>query len=162
MPNINTKTARRRLVALTCLADLTADLNKIEAAHRAGTLKHLGNHPPGSIFFHLSAPMKGSFEGIPHIPPWWLGVLGRLLKKRILSQPFRPGFALKKHVDDAVWNDKISFDEGLALLREQVRRASAPTAAPNRAHPFFSEMTPTDWQTYYLRHAELHLSFLQF
>ncbi len=158
---INTKTARRRLVSYASLADLSKDLDKIESAERAGTLRHLGNHAPGSIFFHLSLPMKGSFDGIPQRAPFVARCIGRLLKKRILAHPFKPGLKLKKPLDNTLWNETISFDEGLGLLRAQIRRAAAAGAAPNASHPFFGAMSTADWQVYYLRHAELHLSFLQ-
>jgi hypothetical protein len=158
---VNTKTARRRLVAYASLADFSTDLDKLEAAHRAGTLRVLGNHAPGPNFAHLAASMQRSFDGFPVTIPRWLRLLGRLMKNRILSRPFQPGFNLSKAAESSAWNDRVSFDEGLAALRAQIARAAKPDARPSAPHPFFGPMTTPQWQTYHLRHAELHMSFLQ-
>jgi hypothetical protein len=158
---VNTKAARRRLVSYASLADLTKDLDKLEAAHRAGTLRRLGNHDAGANFAHLAMGMKGSFDGYPTSAPPWLRLLGRLMKKRVLGRPFQPGFNLRKDTESLAWDDSVSFEEGLRRLREQIARAGAKDARPTKPHPFFGEMTSADWQVYYLRHAELHLSFLQ-
>ena len=149
------------MVALSSLADLGKDLDRLETAHRAATLRTLGNHPPGAIFLHLADAMRYSFDGFPSRAPVLLGVLGRLVKRRVLSQPFQPGFKLGAKTESNVWQDATTFEDGLAALRAQITRASAPTAAPRQPHPFFGPMTSADWHTYYLRHAELHLSFLE-
>lgn len=158
---INTKTVRRRLVAFSSLGDVTKDLDRLEAAHRAGTLKKLGNHEPGAIFLHLADAMRCSFDGFPARSPLAMRLLCRLIKRRVLSQPFKPGLKLGAKTDQRVWNDSTSFDDGLAALRTQIARASSPGDTPSQPHPFFEFMTREEWNTYYLRHAELHLSFLQ-
>ncbi len=158
---VSTKAARRRLVAYSSLADLWQDLDKIEKAHKAGTLRRMGNHEAGPNFAHLAMGMKGSFEGYPTRAPWMLRVVGGVMKKRILSKPFEPGFNLSKDAESKAWDDSVSFEGGLAMLREQVTRAGKAGAAPGMPHPFFGAMTAAEWQVYYLRHAELHLSFLQ-
>ena len=161
MGTVNTKTCRRRLVAYSSLDDIAKDLDKIEAAHRAGTLKKLGNHEVGPICHHLGQAMQRSFDGFPIRVNALLGLLGKALKKKVLSKPFQPGFRLNAKAESVAWNDAIPFAEGVALLRAQIARAGAPGAAPGGAHPFFGPMSPAEWQTYYLRHAELHLSFVQ-
>jgi hypothetical protein len=161
MSAVNTKTCRRRLVAYTSLDELAKDLEKIETSHKAGTLKKLGNHEPGPVCQHLALAMKGSFDGFPAIAPLWLRMIGKVFKKRILSRPFEPGFKLSASAEKMAWNDGTTFDDGIGGLRAQIVRAKAPGAAPSGAHPFFGPLTPPEWQVYYLRHAELHLSFLQ-
>ena len=157
---INTKVARRRLVSYSSLGDLIKDLDSIERSHRAGTLRTLGNHGAGPNFAHIAIAMKGSFDGFPSLGPLWLRLFGRALKKRVLSRPFQPGFNLRKQDEGKAWDDSVPFDDGLRKLREQIARAAKPGAAPSSPHPFFGPMSVAEWQTYYLRHAELHLSFL--
>jgi hypothetical protein len=90
-----------------------------------------------------------------------LGMLGKLLKRRILSRPFEPGFNLNAEAQKVAWNEAATFDDGVGILRSQIVRAGAAGAAPSAPHPFFGPLTPAQWHVYYLRHAELHLSFLQ-
>jgi len=158
---VDTKQARRRLVAYTSLQDLWKDLDLLEQSHRAGTLRRLGNHDAGPNFAHLALAMKCSHDGFASLAPAWLRLVGRISKKGTLSKPFRPGFNLRKQDESKAWDDSVSFDEGIRLLREQVARAMKPGASPSAAHPFFGPMTPAEWQVYYLRHAELHMSFLK-
>ncbi len=161
MGTVNTKACRRRLASYATLDDISRDLDKIEAAHKAGTLKKLGNHEAGPICHHLGLAMQRSFDGFPIRVNALLGMLGKLLKKRELSKPFQPGFRLSAKAETVAWSDATTAEDGFRLLREQIARAKAPGASPNGAHPFFGPMTPAEWQVYYLRHAELHLSFLQ-
>lgn len=161
MGTVNTKTCRRRLVAFSSLDDIARDLDRIEASHKAGTLKKLGNHEAGPVCHHLGMAMQRSFDGFPIRVNAILGLLGKALKKQVLAKQFQPGFRLNSKAESVAWNDAVSFDEGITLLKHQIARARAPGAAPRAAHPFFGPLTPTEWQVYYLRHAELHLSFLQ-
>jgi hypothetical protein len=161
MAPINTKTARRRLVSFSSLDDMERDLDKIEASHKAGTLKRLGNHEPGPVCQHLALAMERSFDGFPIRVNALLGLLGKVLKRRVLSRPFEPGFRLNASAEKVAWDDAIGFEDGLGNLRAQIARARAPGAAPSAAHPFLGPLTPAEWRVYYLRHAELHLRFLQ-
>jgi hypothetical protein len=158
---VDTKSARRRLVSYASLRALSDDLGLIEASHRAGTLTRLGNHDPGPIFEHLASAMTRSFDGFGVTAPLWLRWIGPLVKKSTLAKPFKPGFNLRPDIEKFAWDDTVSFDDGLKRLREQIARAQVPGAAPNSAHPFFGVLTPQEWQVYYLRHAELHMSFLK-
>ncbi|MBY0311937.1 MAG: DUF1569 domain-containing protein [Phycisphaerales bacterium] len=158
---INTRTCRRRLVSYKSLADISRDLDVLEAAHARGTLKPLGNHPPGAVLAHLAYAMRCSFDGFTARAPAWLRWLGPMFKKRILSKPFEPGFKVKKEIESTIWDNAVSFEDGLMQLRAQIARASAPGSRPTAPHPFFGMLTAEEWQVYYLRHAELHLSFLQ-
>ncbi len=157
---IDTRTVRRRPVSYASLADFARDLDCIEASFRAGALSKLGNHEPGAILLHLGIAMRYSFNGFPSAAPLPLRVLGRLLKRRILSKPFKPGLRLRPDAEKHAWTEDVSFDESLDLLRGEISRAAALDAAPNCPHPFFGPMTPGEWQNYHLRHAELHMSFL--
>lgn len=164
MPHTNTKTARRRLVSYASLADLSKDLDKVEAAHRAGTLKPLGNHQPGPVLGHIAIAIRGSFDSLAALnraAPLWLRVIGPLVKSRVLSSPLRPGVRMSPAAEAALWDHTLTFERALDLLRTQVSRLGAPGASPSATHPIFGNLTPAEWQTFHLRHAELHMSFLQ-
>lgn len=153
-------TVRHHPVRLPTLEALARDLDALEEAHARGTLRRLGNHEAGPIFDHLALAMARSFDGFPVVAAWWLRLLGPWIKRRVLSRPFRPGFKLSAPIERMVWRDSVSFDDGIRSLREQVARAREPGAAPAQAHPIFGRMSPAEWNTYHLRHAELHLNFL--
>ncbi len=152
---------RRRPVVYPNLRALADDLAVLQKAHETGRLRRLGNHDPGPIFDHLARAMARSFDGFPVSPAWWLRVLGPLIKKRVLARPFKPGFMLPARIERSVWDDSVSFEDGMRSLLDQVGRASAPGANPSQPHPIFGRMTPHEWQAYHLRHAELHLNFLE-
>lgn len=163
-PSVNPRTARRRMLALASLADLNAELDRLEAAHRAGKLRRTGNHEPGAIFAHLAMATKASFDGFPTQAGLPLRILGRLLKRRLLARPFKPGLKLSSKNEALAWDTSVTFDDGLARLRAEMTRLTAAQSAgpkPQMPHPFFGDMSPDDWFVYHLRHAELHLSFLQ-
>lgn len=152
---------RRRPMDYPTLQAIADDLTVLQKAHETGRLRRLGNHDPGPIFDHLARGMARSFDGFPVVPAWWLRVLGPWIKKRVLAKPFKPGFMLPARIERCVWDDSVSFEDGIRSLLEQVARASAPGANPSQPHPIFGRMTPHEWQAYYLRHAELHLNFLE-
>ncbi len=158
---VNTRRCRRRLVSYATFEDLRRELDAIEAAHAKGALVALGNHTPGAILAHVALGMRSSFEGFPTRAPLWIRVLGPLVKHRVLSRPFVPGFKLSRNVDAKVWDSSVTFEDGMMQLRKQLERVSAPGARPTAPHPFFGPLTPDEWRAYQLRHAELHLSFLQ-
>ncbi len=62
---VNTKTAERRDVSFRTLEDLVADLDRVEAAHRAGTLTHTGNWTPGQVIQHCAIFMRCAMDGFP-------------------------------------------------------------------------------------------------
>lgn len=161
---VNTKLARRRLVSYASLSDFAKDLDKVEAAHRAGTVRQLGNRGAGPIFGHLAVSMRGSVEGMDALKsaaPLWLRLVGPLAKKRVLSGPLRPGVNLSAAAEAALWDDSLTFEAGLQDLRAQIERISTPGNEPRAAHPIFGKLTVAEWGTFHLRHAELHMSFLQ-
>jgi hypothetical protein len=69
-----------------------------------------------------------------------------------------PGFRLKGQQAAALLPPPTSWEEGLHLFREAVRRQQTETArGPN---PFLGPMTREQWEQLHCRHAELHLGFL--
>lgn len=152
---------RRRPMVYPTLQAIADDLTVLQKAHETGRLRRLGKHDPGPIFDHLARGMARSFDGFSMVPAWWLRALGPWIKKRVLAKPFKPGFMLPSRIERSVWDDSVSFEEGIRSLLDQVARASAPGANPSQPHPIFGRMTPHEWQAYYLRHAELHLNFLE-
>jgi hypothetical protein len=102
--------------------------------------------------------MNGSIDGMPMRFSWPLRLLGRLLKKRVLTKGMSPGFQLKGRAAEVLDPPATSWEDGLHLFREAVRRQQSETK--REPSPFLGAMTREDWDRLHCRHAELHLSFL--
>jgi hypothetical protein len=152
--------ARRRVVGYASLRELAADLDRIEAAHRQGRLRQLGNHSPGAVMDHLAKAVRGSIEGMAISGPFWIRIIGPMVKSRVLAAPLRPGRVKLPSRDEAIaWNEGADFDSSLADLRAQLARLQRGEV-PRMRHPMFGRLSPAEWDLFHRRHAELHLSFV--
>lgn len=161
-PSAQTPVPSRRVVSFPSLDDLDRDLVLIEAAHRSGSLRHMGARRPGPILMHLATSIRGSLDGMPELTraaPLWLRLVGPMVKGRVLSRPLNPGVRMSPRAEAALWNDAATVDAALTELRAQLSRLKSGAVVKSR-HPIFGRMTPDEWTTFHLRHAELHLSFL--
>lgn len=153
-----TGVAQKRQLSFKHLTDIGKDLDKVEAAARAGRLTQLGNWPPGAILDHLARAMHGSIDGVPDLKvPMFLKVVGPLVKRQVLMKPLGKGLKLTPKDEALVWNRAASFDEGLKALRGALARAESSKNQMRVRHPVFGAMTPEDWGLFHMRHAELHL-----
>lgn len=163
MTQVNTKTAQRRALSFKSMNDLGAELDRIEAAHRAGTLRTTGNWSAGQILQHVGKFMRYPIDGFPPgKPPWLLRVLVQMIFKRRATQGAPPpaGIRLKGRVDYLLPDDSVSFDAGMALLREQMARIARGERFKHPS-PLFGDLTHEDWTRMQLGHASLHLGFFQ-
>ena len=77
------------------------------------------------------------------------------LSRRFLTKGLPAGFkAPAKFLPDAT-----SVDDGLTALKKAVARLHEDTT--RALHPGFGSLTLDEWTQFHLRHAELHMSFLQ-
>jgi hypothetical protein len=99
-----------------------------------------------------------ALDGAQFQPPWFVRMLGRWIKKRMLTQPMRPGIQLPAYAARyLIPQDECEMHEALAHLHAAVARSMATT----RRHPspLLGPLTVEEWDQLHLRHAELHLSF---
>jgi hypothetical protein len=160
MPPVNTKKADRRHLTLTSTADLRAELDRLEAAHAAGTLTTTGNWSPGRILSHLADWISYYYDGFPFSVPLPLRLIGPLFKRSMVSKGFRPGLPtqLPRGVKDADLD--CTFEEGLARLRAQLDRIDAGRSLAGTS-PFLGKVTHDEAIRIQLHHAEHHLGFLR-
>src|SRR5947207_1029713 len=78
------KIPTRRKLRFTTLDDLMADAMRIAEAERGGTLRRLGNWTPGRAFGHIAGWMSYAFDGYPMKIPWFIRLMVRPMKNRIL------------------------------------------------------------------------------
>lgn len=131
----------------------------IDAEHLAqGEVLTLGNWTLGQICLHLARTMQASIDGIPAQVPWWSRLIAKLFHgRRLLAGPMPAGLRLPTEV--AVWlsPERVATEEGLAALREAIDRLGFETE--RAAHPLLGDMSLDQWDSFHLRHAELHMSF---
>lgn len=157
---IDTKKAERRAVRYAGMDDLLADLDRIEAAHNAGTLRTTGNWSAGQIMKHSAALMEGALDGFKMGPaPWPLRKIARFffLKKALTGAPPPPGYKTPKN--SGFEPGDASFEEGIAALRRVAERVNAGERFTHPS-PLFEELTHEQWVTLGLGHASLHTSFI--
>jgi hypothetical protein len=79
------------------------------------------------------------------------------LKPRALKR-MKPGFKLPSAAKSLL-PEPTADAQGVALLRETIARWHREEQL--HPHPFFGKMTREEWDRLMLRHAEMHLSFLE-
>ena len=149
-----TKVQNRRQLHFDKIEDIQTDVENLNR----GKIKTLGNWSSGQILKHLSIVMNGSIDGAPTTFAWPLRVLGRMLKKRVLTKGMSPGFQLKRKAADALVPPATSWPEGLDMFRHAIHRQQ--TESKREPSPFLGPLTREEWNQLHCRHAELHLSFL--
>ncbi len=150
--SVNTKQVRRRSgVHYESLDDLLAEAERFAAIQP----KRLGNWSLGQICAHLAKTMNSSIDGFDFsmpAPVRW--VVKRFMLNKMLSKGMPAGFKTSKSFDPP----EISDEEGITRLREAVQRQQKES---NRVvHPGFGDLSNDEWAEFHLRHAELHMSFL--
>ncbi|MFN0021110.1 MAG: DUF1569 domain-containing protein [Pirellulaceae bacterium] len=154
MPVNTGKVTGRREVAYESLDDVLMDAEMVVANPKT---KMLGNWSLGQMLAHLAASLHMSIDGSDHRPPWYVRLIGPILKRMVLRK-MSPGFQLPKPVADKIISaEPVSPQEGLRLLQEAIKRFRADLS--RQPHNVFGKLTGAEWHQLHLRHCELHMSF---
>lgn len=68
---------QRRLLHFNSIDEIFAEMDRIIAADRAGTLRRAGNWTAGQAFGHLAAWIDYGYEGYPMKTPWLVKVIAK-------------------------------------------------------------------------------------
>lgn len=149
----------RRTLRFASLADVRAELDRLERAEREGHVRTVGNWTPGQIYGHLAAWASFAYEGFPPMrPPWLVRVVARMMKRGFLTRPMRAGFRMPRVEAGTFAVDPLPSADGLARLRRALDRLEKEN--PTHHSPLFGPVTREECELGTLRHCELHLSFL--
>ena len=144
----------RRTLYFESYNDLLQDAESLAL----GEVAMLGNWTLGQVFLHLARSMHASIDGLEVAASGWRRLIVRMLYGRqLLLGPMPPGLRLPAEAAGVLLPEPISIDDGLASLREAVQRLSFETE--RASHPILGELSLDEWDSFHLRHAELHLSF---
>ena len=154
MPIKTAKVTGRRELQFHNIEDIQAEVERLASAE----IRTLGNWSPGQIYWHLAKVMNDSIDGSAMRLSWFMRMLGRLFKGRMLNRPMPAGVKLPKAAAEVVEPPPTTLEQGLELYRTALRRQLTET---NREpSPFLGQMTREEWTQLHCRHAELHLGFL--
>lgn len=150
----NTRTVRgRRELHFKSLDEVVADAEVLVASPNT---RMLGNWNLSQLIAHLTMAINHSIDGINAKAPWYIRLLGPLIKGRVLKK-MSPGFNLPKQVEAEFFPTGLSPEEALQQLRTAVGRLRSEKMTAR--HPVLGQLTHEEWTQLHLRHSELHLSF---
>jgi hypothetical protein len=148
------KVQGRRTLKFSTLDDILADVDKLNQ----GPVRALGNWSPGQILLHLTVPMRWCLDGAPLRAPWYIRVVGWLIKGSFLRNPMPPAFRLSKTFAKQLIPPETSWEDGVQAIRSMIGRMK--TEPQRHPSPFLGTLTTEQWEQLHCRHAELHLSFI--
>jgi hypothetical protein len=146
----------RRDVHYRTMQDLLDDVERLTAA----PYRTVGNWSLAQICAHLSKGLNLALDGGSIPTPWPIRMAARLFfKRRLIEGPMPAGFKLKgTAVRILVPGVDTELDTALQALRDSIARWQK--GAPTHPHFILGPMTPAQWDSLQLRHAELHMSFV--
>ncbi len=158
---VNTKTAPRRDLAYRSFDEFEADVDRVEAAHRAGGLTTTGNWTPGQIMEHLAKFANCAFDGFDAMAPWPMRkIMILLFKKKMLSgDPMPAGYKLPKKAEFMLPGDEVATEGGLDQIRAVFLRLQGGERFKAKS-PLFERLDHDQWCKAQLGHAAMHMSFI--
>jgi len=148
-----TATAQRRTLHFTSYQDILDDVHQLEK----GPTRHLGNWSLGQVCEHLAKAFEYAVDGAPFGVPWYLRIVGPIIKKRVISRPIKPGFKLPASAAEYL---PSSDDPTEGIRRMERGIARYQQAAELKPHVIFGRMSRAEYDQLNFRHAEMHLSFI--
>ena len=155
---IDTKKVRPRTLNLQTPRQALEEAQRLALLAREDRLVTLGNWSAGQVFAHLAWWVESIDEDKGPKPPWFIKLLGPLMKKKMLTGHLPTGFRLPGSPSGTYGDEPCELEEGLARFAKAMARLER-NGFPNR-HPVFGSMSGREWVSLHLRHAELHLGFL--
>lgn len=157
---INTaKVADRRRLRYATVDEVLADVDRIVAAEKSGTLRRTGNWTAGQVFGHLATWANYAYEGYPFRPPWFIRWILRKKKVAYLRDGMPAGVRIPKVPNGTYGTEEMSTEEGVNRLRRAMSRLKNGEPAKFDS-PAWGKMPLEEGIAMNLRHAELHMSFL--
>lgn len=154
--------SNRRSLRLESLDALRQELEQIELADRSGMLKATGDWTPGQILMHLAAWIDYGYEGYPMKRlPFFLRWILRCSLPGMLRNGLRSGVRIPGVKEGTYGQANESTEVALAKYRKSIDRLGRGDACLHDS-PAFGPMSLEDRIRLNLRHAELHLSFLDY
>ncbi len=152
--------------AFHSIEELSAELDIIDAAHKAETLTTDGGWTVGQNLEHCGKFMRFSLDGFgPDMKlPLLFRILGKLVFKRMAKNPkgqMKPGIKLPESENPLLPADEVSYEDGMALMRSQVARIANGEQMLHDS-PLLGSMTNELWTLVHLNHCRMHFGYLKY
>jgi hypothetical protein len=148
------KVEGRRQLSFNSLDEILADVERLNQ----GPVKNLGNWSSGQVLKHVTIVMTASLDGFHHTAPWFVRLIGKLVKKKMLTKPMSAGFTLPSNAAAEMVPGPIEWADAVRQFRDVVRRLQSEEK--RMPSSFLGKLTREEWDRLHCRHSELHLSFL--
>jgi hypothetical protein len=152
------KVADRRTLRFESIDQVTAEVDRLVEAERAGRLRRLGNWTLGQTLGHLATWAEYSYTGAPLKFPFFIKWILRLRKRKFLYGPVPAGVRIPGVQGGTLATEPVPLEEALGRMRRVMERLKSE--APTAPNPFLGPLKHEEWVALTLRHAELHLGFL--
>jgi hypothetical protein len=155
----------RRAVCLHSIDEFVAEMERIANAYHSGRIRTTGNWTAAQILEHLAKLIEYSYDGFPFRVSWPIRAVSHVAKwlawKRFIQWSFQPGCRLPDYARALLPSPNAEFDAAADRLRAVLARIQSgePMLQPS---PFEGRLTHEQFVFVHLRHAELHLSYIQF
>ncbi len=160
MAEVDTKASPRRKLRFETIDDALAEVERVAAADREGRLRCAGNWSAGQMLGHIAAWAEYSYKGYPLKVPWFVRLIVRFQKGKLLREGLKPGLRIPKVEGGTYGTEPMSTERGAARLRQVFERLrSEPAIHPS---PVFGKLSHAELVALNLRHAELHLGFVSY
>ena len=145
----------RRELHYASVDEFQADVERMAK----GKFRTVGKWSYPQILDHLARSMTSSLDGFGFKAPWWARVfIAPLVKNSFLTKPMRAGFKLPERARSLIPAADLTLPSAMENLRKAIARCARES--PQADHPFLGKLASQEWNALYLRHAELHMSFV--
>jgi hypothetical protein len=145
-----------RSITFQSLDDVAKEIDRLAS----GPVTVTGKHDFPSIVRHLAITnfsMSGKL--VPPKLPWYMRLIMPLLKSSILNGPVTPGFNLPAKAQAFLWPpNPIILEDAVSMYRDSM--AYYKQHGPLPVHPIFGRATRAQIDNLNLRHAAMHLGFV--
>lgn len=149
-----------RKLRFETISDVYRDLDQIAELDRAGRLQTSGNWTAGQIMAHLAAWIEYGYDGYPiKSPPWFIRWFLRLRLPKMLESGMPRGIRIPGIPGGTVGAEDMPIEQGITRLKQAFQRLEKGEQTKYDS-PAFGKMSHEDRIRLNLRHAELHLGYL--
>ncbi len=142
------------------LDEISERIDRIEDAHRAGTLRTTGGWSAGQIMQHTSKIFLGALDGFDASAPLPIRLIGRFVFKPKLGRShMKPGIKLPAKAKSILPAEKVSTEDGISAMRGVLGRIAAGERMSFDS-PVLGKMTHDQWVLMHLDHCRLHFGFI--
>ena len=154
------KVKKRRELRIETIDACLAELERIADGDRQGQLKTLGNWTAGQNLSHLAAWIEYGWDGYPmNKPPLPIRLVMRFMLGRILKKGMAAGVKIPGIEGGTLGAEEMETQVAMERYRAALDRLKSGEPA-NHDSPAFGKMDHAKRVKLNLRHAELHLGFL--